>query len=157
MQQTGVFVTTTGEAPGTNRLEIVGTKGKLVTEATKVQQMAGAAAAAGGGTELVFTKNSVDLSDAIHGAEISQEIILVDVPAGARAIASSKYNTEDMTGALHVAVTAEITDDTEAILDNFFNSILDPAVELISHAPDGINGVELANAMVYGTSSRQSP
>jgi len=29
---TGVFVTTTGEAPGTNRLEIVGTRGKLVIE-----------------------------------------------------------------------------------------------------------------------------
>lgn len=32
---TGVFVTTTGEAPGTNRLEIVGTKGKLVIEVGK--------------------------------------------------------------------------------------------------------------------------
>jgi predicted dehydrogenase len=29
---TGVFVTTTGEAPGTNRLEISGTKGKLLCE-----------------------------------------------------------------------------------------------------------------------------
>ena len=29
---TGVFVTTTGDAPGTNRLEISGTKGKLVCE-----------------------------------------------------------------------------------------------------------------------------
>ncbi len=29
---TGVFITSTGEAPGTNRLEIAGTKGKLVTE-----------------------------------------------------------------------------------------------------------------------------
>ena len=30
----GVFVTTTGEAPGTNRLEIVGTAGRLVADAT---------------------------------------------------------------------------------------------------------------------------
>ena len=29
---TGIFVTTTGDAPGTNRLEITGTKGKLVCE-----------------------------------------------------------------------------------------------------------------------------
>ena len=29
---TGVFITTTGDAPGTNRLEITGTKGKLVCE-----------------------------------------------------------------------------------------------------------------------------
>ncbi len=29
---TGVFITTTGETPGTNRLEIVGDKGKIVVE-----------------------------------------------------------------------------------------------------------------------------
>jgi len=29
---TGLFVTTTGEAPGTNRLEIVGTKGRMILE-----------------------------------------------------------------------------------------------------------------------------
>ena len=30
---TGVFITTTGEAPGTNRFEVSGTKGKLLAEA----------------------------------------------------------------------------------------------------------------------------
>ena len=34
-----------------------------------------------------------------------------------------------------------IDNDTEAILDNFFSSILDPSVELVSHASEGINGV----------------
>ena len=33
---TGVFVTTTGDAPGTNRLEITGTRGKLVCENEKL-------------------------------------------------------------------------------------------------------------------------
>ncbi len=33
---TGLFITTTGEAPGTNRLEITGTKGKLVFENDKL-------------------------------------------------------------------------------------------------------------------------
>jgi predicted dehydrogenase len=33
---TGVFVTTTGEAPGTNRLEIAGDRGKLVSEDGKI-------------------------------------------------------------------------------------------------------------------------
>jgi len=33
---TGVFVTTTGEAPGTNRLEIAGDRGKLVLESGKL-------------------------------------------------------------------------------------------------------------------------
>ncbi len=29
---TGVFITTTGDAPGTNRLEITGTKGRIICE-----------------------------------------------------------------------------------------------------------------------------
>ncbi len=33
---TGVFITTTGECPGTNRLEITGDKGKLVIEGSKM-------------------------------------------------------------------------------------------------------------------------
>ena len=42
-----VFITTTGEAPGTNRLEITGSKGKLVAE----------------GRTLTFYKNEVDALD----------------------------------------------------------------------------------------------
>ena len=41
---TAVFITTTGETPGTNRLEITGTMGKMVAE----------------GTTLTFWKNEVD-------------------------------------------------------------------------------------------------
>ena len=33
---TGVFITTTGEAPGTNRFEVSGTKGKLLSEGNKL-------------------------------------------------------------------------------------------------------------------------
>ena len=33
---TGVFITTTGDAPGTNRFEVTGTKGKLVCENNKL-------------------------------------------------------------------------------------------------------------------------
>lgn len=42
---TGVFVTSTGEAPGTNRLEIAGTMGKLVLEHNRI----------------TFTRNEVDM------------------------------------------------------------------------------------------------
>ena len=38
---TGVFVTTTGDAPGTNRFEITGTLGKLVCEEDKLTFEAG--------------------------------------------------------------------------------------------------------------------
>ncbi len=44
---TGVFITTTGEAPGTNRLEISGTKGKLLCENDK----------------LLFYKNNIDVRE----------------------------------------------------------------------------------------------
>jgi predicted dehydrogenase len=44
---TGVFITSTGEAPGTNRLEITGERGKLVYE----------------GDKLVFTRNEVPMSE----------------------------------------------------------------------------------------------
>ena len=44
---TGVFITTTGEAPGTNRLEICGEQGKLVYE---------------GGT-LTFTRNEIPMTE----------------------------------------------------------------------------------------------
>ena len=46
---TGVFISTTGEAPGTNRFEITGTKGKLVAE----------------GKTLTFWKNEADLKEFI--------------------------------------------------------------------------------------------
>jgi len=42
---TGVFISSTGEAPGTNRFEIVGTRGKLVLENNK----------------LTFTRNDADM------------------------------------------------------------------------------------------------
>lgn len=56
-----------GEAPGTNRLEIVGTKGRLVAEATP-QILANARDPGGGaGGNLVFTKNKVDTDAGLRG------------------------------------------------------------------------------------------
>ena len=49
---TGMFITTTGEAPGTNRFEISGTKGKLVCENNK----------------LFFHKNASDSIDTIKNS-----------------------------------------------------------------------------------------
>lgn len=50
---TGVFITTTGDAPGTNRFELTGTKGKLVCEDGK----------------LIYTKNDVDEREHCFKAE----------------------------------------------------------------------------------------
>ena len=52
---TGVFITTTGEAPGTNRLEIAGDQGKLVIE----------------GGEIVFTRNEVGATEFLQTSEQS--------------------------------------------------------------------------------------
>ena len=49
---TGVFITTTGEAPGVNRLEISGTLGRLITE----------------NNELTFIQNEVDSAEYIKTA-----------------------------------------------------------------------------------------
>lgn len=51
---TGVFVTSTGEAPGTNRFEIIGTRGKIVLENNK----------------LTFTRNDADMVEFSKSAKV---------------------------------------------------------------------------------------
>ena len=64
---TGVFVSSTGEAPGTNRFEIVGTRGKLVLENNK----------------LTFTRNDADMiefSQAAKSGFTKPEVWNVEIP-----------------------------------------------------------------------------
>ena len=64
---TGVFITSTGEAPGTNRLEIVGDRGKLVLENQK----------------LTFTRNEVSMiefSQKSQAGFAKPEVWNIDVP-----------------------------------------------------------------------------
>ena len=64
---TGVFITTTGEAPGTNRLEIVGDRGKIVIE----------------GEGIRFTRNEVDMATQCRHAEggfTKPDVWNVDIP-----------------------------------------------------------------------------
>jgi predicted dehydrogenase len=51
---TGLFASSTGEAPGTNRLEIVGTRGKVVLEAE----------------QLAFTRNEADMIEFSRSAKL---------------------------------------------------------------------------------------
>lgn len=69
----GHFITTTAESPGTNRLEIVGEKGKLVFEAGK----------------LLFTKNEESMLDFINTCprsfdKVPYEVIDVEYPESER-------------------------------------------------------------------------
>jgi len=111
----GVFITTTGEAPGTNRLEVAGERGKIIIE----------------GLNLKWTRTEKQVSEwcATH-------------PKGFEAPPTSQQDFAfENTGGQHVE-----------ILQNFVDAILDGA-PLIAPAAEGINSVELANAMLYSTFS----
>jgi predicted dehydrogenase len=110
---TGVFITTTGEAPGTNRLEIAGEAGKLVLENGKLQ----------------FTRNEIPMTEfsrTTSHAFAKPEVWNIDIPAGSE-------------GGLHREVT-----------QLFVDAVLDGTPPLV-RAEEGLNSVELANAMVYST------
>ena len=107
---TGVFITTTGEAPGTNRLEISGTKGKLLSE---------------GGKTLTWYKNEVDSQEhsktCLDGfKKPAKEVIEVET---------------DGKNPQHAG-----------IINNFTAAILGKE-PLFVDGKDGINGVELMNAI----------
>jgi predicted dehydrogenase len=64
---TGTFVTSTGEAPGTNRLEIAGTRGRLVLERD----------------QLLFTRNETDTREFSRSAKLGftkPEVWRVEIP-----------------------------------------------------------------------------
>jgi predicted dehydrogenase len=64
---TGVFITSTGEAPGTNRFEIAGTRGKVVLENHR----------------LVFTRNEADMIEFSKTAKVGfskPEVWNVEIP-----------------------------------------------------------------------------
>ncbi|MDZ4198583.1 MAG: Gfo/Idh/MocA family oxidoreductase [Kiritimatiellia bacterium] len=66
---TGVFITTTGEAPGTNRLELAGEKGKLTVEDGKIS----------------FIRNEIPVSEFSRTSQASfavPPVWNIDVPAG---------------------------------------------------------------------------
>lgn len=108
---TGVFITSTGEAPGTNRLEICGERGKVVLEHH----------------QLTFTRNETSMfefSQKARSGFAKPEIWNVAVPF-------------DPSGGQHTEIT-----------QNFVDAILDGA-PLIAPAAEGIQSVELANAVLY--------
>ena len=110
---TGVFVTTTGEAPGTNRLEVAGDRGKIVVE----------------GGKITWWRNLQPLAK-FRATEQNMwsrpETWTIDIPA---------YGN----GPQHDGIT-----------QNYIDAILD-GTPLIAPAEEGINAVELCNAMLYSS------
>lgn len=106
---TGVFITTTGETPGTNRFEVSGTLGKLVCENNK----------------LYYHKNKKDSTDFLLHSKTSfdkPEVVITEVKTDGKNLQ-------------HIG-----------ILRNFTNTILKKE-KLFVKGTDGINGVELMNAI----------
>lgn len=107
----GVFITTTGEAPGTNRLEIVGERGRLVAENGRLH----------------FRRNEVEMTH--HSFTTAERFGKptawdCEIPVG-------------KPGGQHAEV-----------LENFGRACLDRSVKLLAPGEEGINSVELANAML---------
>lgn len=110
---TGVFVTTTGEAPGVNRLEIAGERGLVVLENGRI----------------TFTRNETPTTEFKRTTKDNfskPDVWVADIPFGGP-------------GEQHIA-----------ILRNFCDAILD-GKPLIAPAEEGLNSVELANAMLFST------
>ena len=116
---TGVFITTTGEAPGTNRLEISGTKGKLLSE----------------DGSLIFYRNEID---SIENSKTSDKGF--DKPKCEIINVETDGNNPQHLG----------------ILNNFANAVLG-IEELFIQGEEGINGVELMNAMELSGWKNASP
>lgn len=110
---TGVFITSTGEAPGTNRLEIAGDLGRLIYENGK----------------LCFTRNETPASEFSRN---SKDLF------GLPAIWEVNIPVSGI-GGQHIE-----------IIQNFTNAVID-GVPLIAPAEEGLQSVELANAMLLST------
>lgn len=115
---TGVFITSTGEAPGTNRFEIAGDRGKIVLEAGR----------------MTFTRNEVSMRDFSKTAKTGfarPDLWNVEIPV-------------ENAPAQHATV-----------MQNFVEAILD-GVTLIVPGAEGTHSVEIANAALYSTWTKQT-
>src|SRR5262245_805534 len=110
---TGVFISSTGEAPGTNRFELTGTRGRVVLENNK----------------LTFTRNETDMIEFSRNAKTGfakPDLWNVEIPIENAAMPHT------------------------TLMQNFVDAILDGAPLLVP-GEEGLNSVELANAMLYSS------
>lgn len=117
----GHFVTSTGEAPGTNRLEIAGDRGKLVVEDNKIIFYR---------TRVSVQEHNRTSTSGFHAPETWK----IEIP----------YNHG---GDVHKILTDEFVD---AILKKKPNS------SLLAPGPEGINGLEIGNAIMMAGLTRKA-
>ncbi len=106
---TGVFITTTGEAPGTNRFEVSGSKGKLLCE----------------DNQLFYFRNERDSAEVLRTSEKG-----FDTPKCEKILVETDGENPQHAG----------------IINNFSRAVLGLEEQFVK-GTDGINGVELMNAI----------
>jgi predicted dehydrogenase len=118
---TGTFVSSTGEAPGTNRFEIVGTRGKIVLERDK----------------LSFTRNEADMIEFSKTAKqgfVKPEVWNVEIPfenaANAHAILMQNFVNAILDGEPLIAPGAEGIHSVELANVILYSSLIDETVEM---------------------------
>ena len=111
---TGVFITTTADAPGTNRFEVTGTKGTLIFESDKLYY------------------KQLKVNERMHCMNATQGFLRPEcLPT-----VEVELEGENLQ---HVGICRNVT-----------NAILGTE-SLYAPAKDGLNGVQLANAMLLST------
>ena len=118
---TGTFVSSTGEAPGTNRFEIVGTRGRLVLENDKLR----------------FTRNEADMLQFSKAAKLGfakPEIWNVEIPfvnaANSHAILMQNFVNAILEGEPLVAPGAEGIHSVELANVILYSSLVGQTLEL---------------------------
>jgi predicted dehydrogenase len=118
---TGTFVSSTGEAPGTNRFELVGTKGKLLLEADR----------------LSFTRNEVDMLEFSRTARLGfakPEVWNIEIPFGTcanpHAVLTQNFVNAILEGEPLIAPGAEGIHSVELANVMLYSSLLGQTVEL---------------------------
>jgi predicted dehydrogenase len=118
---TGVFVTTTGEAPGTNRLEIAGDRGKIVYERGS----------------LVFTRNLEPMIEFSRTCQASfarppseVEMIPIEGKGGQHVEALENFADAILTGAPLIAPAEEGIHSVELANAMLYSSLLGRPVEI---------------------------
>ncbi len=118
---TGVFITSSGEAPGTNRFELAGTKGKLVLE----------------NNQLTFTRNAVDMIEHCRTSKVGflkPETTLVNLPftdaAAPHATLMTNFADAILDGAPLIAPGAEGLGSVELANVLLYSSLLEQTIQL---------------------------
>jgi predicted dehydrogenase len=118
---TGTFVSSTGESPGTNRFEIVGTRGKLVLERDRIS----------------FTRNEADMTEFSRSAKLGfakPEVWNIEIPfenaPNAHATLMQNFVNAILDGEPLIAPGEEGIHSVELANVILYSSLIDQAVEL---------------------------